>query len=66
MVHKQKKLKFLELSIHLYFFAISQNFNFRFIAFYEYMAALAHLKKGDKAKIEILRNGKKVKVNAQF
>lgn len=33
---------------------------------YEYMAALAHLKKGDKAKIELLRNGKKIKVNAQF
>jgi hypothetical protein len=33
---------------------------------YEYMAALAHLKKGDKAKIEVLRNGKKIKVNAQF
>lgn len=33
---------------------------------YEYMTALAHLKKGDKAKIEVLRGGKKIKLNAQF
>lgn len=33
---------------------------------YEYMAALAHLKKGDKARIEVIRAGKKVKLDAQF